>query len=169
MSIFDKIKHAFAPVAREIHDFNPQHVVDGIEHAIEAKIRGRLPNHLSLHEAVEVVKIAQPDRIDIDVFVGFGVELGIELDMEFDVGVSIEEPVRVIGAIVDLVENPPETTHQLLDRLWTIIPSEVRVYERLQAIVGEQVQVAWTGEGVMDRVCTYVNRRGWLEKRLRPS
>ena len=58
--------------------------------------------------------------------------------------------------------------HQLCDALWGIVPSEVRVYERLQAVVGEQGQIRWYGENVMQRVVKYIGHRGWLEKRLRP-
>ena len=130
MSIFDSIKHAFQPVAREIKDFNPAHVVQGIQQAIENPIRSRIPGHLSISDAVETVRIAEPDAIDVDLFAGFGVELGVELDMEFDMGITIENPVEKISALEAIIETPPETVHQLCDHLWGLVPSEVRVYEK---------------------------------------
>ena len=168
MSIFDNIKHAFAPVAHEIHDFNPEHAAQAILHAIENPVKSRLPGHLSLGEASKVIEIAQPSAIDVDIFVGFGVELGVELELEFDLGVTWENPVQVVGGIVEMVENPPETVHQLCDRLWGIVPTEVRVYERLQAVIGEQGQVRWYGNDVMQRLVNYITYRGWMEKKLRP-
>ena len=168
MSIFNKIKHAFAPVAREIHDFNPDHVADAIKNAIEQPVRSRLPGHLSLGEAAKIISIAQPDAIDVDLFVGFGLELGVELELEFDLGVTWENPVQIISSIEHMVESPPETVHQLCDRLWQMVPAEVRVYEKLQAVIGEQAQVRWYGNNVMGRVVKYITYRGWLEKRLRP-
>ena len=169
MSIFDKIKHAFQPVADEIQHFNPEHVAQTIVEAIEEPIKSKIPNHLSLGEAAKIVEIAQPSAIDVDLFVGFGVELGVELELEFDLGVTWEDPVQVIGGIVDLIEHPPETVHQLCDRLWSVKPSEVRIYERAQAVVGEQVQVRWYGDDVMERLVAYIGYKGWLEKRLRPE
>ena len=168
MSIFDKIQHAFEPVAHQVQNFNPAHAAQAIREAIEAPVKSRLPGHLSLGEAKDVIEIAQPSAIDVDLFVGFGLELGVELELEFDLGVTWENPVQVIGGIVGLVESPPETVHQLCDRLWTIVPAEVRVYERLQAVIGEQAQVRWYGDDVMQRVVEYIGHRGWLEKRLRP-
>ena len=172
MSIFNKIRDAFHPVEQALqsagHELEPGHIAQVLTDAIENPIRQRIPNHLSLGEAAEIISIAQPDAVDLDLFVGFGVELGVELEMEFDIGITIEDPARCVGNIVDLIENPPETVHQLCDKLWGIVPSEVRVYERLQAVVGEQVQVRWTGENVMERVVQYIGKRGWLEKRLRP-
>ena len=135
---------------------------------MEKPVKAKLPGHLSLGEAAKIIEIAKPDAIDVDIFVGFGVELGVELELEFDLGVTWEDPVSKIGGIVQMVESPPETVHQLCDRLWGIVPSEVRVYERLQAVVGEQGQVRWYGPDVMERVTAYIGYRGWLEKRLRP-
>lgn len=168
MSLFDNIKHAFQPVAKEIEHFNPQHAADAIRQAIISPVRNKLPGHLSLHEVEDVVNIACPDAIDVDLFVGFGVDLGVELQLEFDMGITWEDPISKVGNIVKLVESPPETVHQLCDRLWGIVPSEVRVYEKLQAVVGEQGQVRWYGEDVMQRVVNYIGHRGWLEKKLRP-
>ena len=168
MSIFDKIAHAFQPVADEIKHFDPKHVAQTIVEAIEAPVRDKIPGHLSLGEAAQVVAIAQPSAIDVDLFVGFGVELGIELELEFDLGVTWENPADVIGSIVDIIEHPPETVHQLCDKLWGVKPSEIRVYERAQAVVGEQVQVRWYGDDVMERLVEYLGQRGWLEKKLRP-
>ena len=168
MSVFDKIKHAFEPVAHEVSSFNPQHAADAIREAIEQPVKSRLPGHLSLGEAKKVIEIAQPSAIDVDLFVGFGLELGVELELEFDLGVTWENPVQVVSSIAGLVEQPPETVHQLCDRLWGVVPAEVRVYERLQAVVGEQAQVRWYGDDVMERLVAYIGYRGWLEKRLRP-
>ena len=168
MNIFNQIKHAFQPVAHEIEHFNPEHAAQAILNAIENPIKSKLPGHLSLGEAAKVVEIAKPDAIDVDLFVGFGVDLGVELNMEFDLGVTWEDPVSKIGNIVDMVENPPETVHQLCDKLWGVVPSEVRVYERLQAVIGEQGQVRWYGPDVMERVTAYIGYRGWLDKKLRP-
>ena len=151
-----------------INDFNPDHVAHAILEELEKPVKSRLPGHLSLGEAADIISIAKPDAIDVDIFVGFGVELGVELELEFDLGVTWEDPVSKIGGIVQMVESPPETVHQLCDRLWGIVPSEVRVYERLQAVVGEQGQVRWYGPDVMERVTAYIGYRGWLEKRLRP-
>lgn len=170
MSIFTQIAQAFHPVQKAVekagHPFNPQHVADLLKEAIEAPVKSRLPGHLSLREVEDVVSVARPDAIDVDVFVGFGLELGVELELEFDMGVTWEDPVSKIENIVKLVEDPPATVHQLCDRLWGIVPSEVRVYERLQAVVGEQGQVRWYGDDVMQRVVSYIGHRGWLEKRL---
>ena len=168
MSIFDKIKEAFHPVEQAVHGFSAEAVAKELADAIEKPIRDKLPGHLSLHEVVEVVKIAEPSAVECDIFAGFGISLGIELELEFDVGITIEHPAAKIEALVELVENPPETTHQLLDRLWSIAPSEVRVSERLQAIIGEQVAVKWYGDDVLERVVQYIAAKGWLEKRLRP-
>ena len=168
MSFLDKIKHAFEPVSHEIQNFNPDHVAHAILEEIENPIRAKLPGHLSLGEAAKVIEIAKPSAIDVDIFVGFGLELGVELELEFDLGVTWENPDQVIGGIIQMVENPPETVHQLCDRLWSIVPSEVRLYERLQTVVGEQVQVRWYGEDVMERLTAYIGYRGWLEKKLRP-
>ena len=168
MSIFDKIKHAFEPVEHAVEHFSPDHAAQAILDAIEEPVKKRLPGHLSLHEVKDVVEVAKPDAIDVDLFVGFGVELGVELDMEFDLGVTWEDPVSKIENIVDMVENPPATVHQLCDKLWGVVPSEVRVYERLQAVVGEQAQVRWYGPDVMERLVAYIGHRGWLDKKLRP-
>lgn len=172
MSIFDRIAHAFKPVEKVVHQageqFNPHHVADAIRQAIEEPVKKRLPGHLSLHEVKDVVNLARPDAIDVDIFVGFGLSLGVELELEFDLGVTWEDPVAKIDAIVDMVENPPETVHQLLDRLWSITPSEIRVYQRLQAVVGEQGMIRWYGDKVEERVVQYIGHRGWLEKKLRP-
>ena len=168
MSVFDKIKHAFQPIAHEIEHFNPDHVAEALKEAIEQPVRKKLPGHLSLGQAADIISIAKPDAIDVDVFVGFGLELGVELELEFDMGVTWEKPDQVVGGIVHLVEDPPHTVHQLCDRLWGIVPAEVRVYERLQAVVGEQGQVRWYGDDVMERVVSYISHRGWMEKSLRP-
>ena len=168
MSFLDQIKHAFHPVEQAVHNFNPDHVAQAILDEIERPIKDKLPNHLSLGEAIKVIEIAKPDAIDIDLFVGFGVEIGVELELEFDIGVTWEDPVSVVGDLVQIVENPPETVHQLCDRLWTIVPSEIRVYERMQAVLGEQAQLRWYGPDVMERVTAYIGYRGWLDKKLRP-
>lgn len=168
MSIFDKLKHAFEPVAHAVPHFDAASVAREIENAIEKPIKAKLPGHISLHEVKDIVNIARPDAIDVDLFVGFGLELGVELELEFDMGVTWEDPVSVVEGIVELVESPPHTVHQLCDRLWGIVPAEVRIYERLQAVVGEQGQVRWYGPDVMERVVTYIGHRGWLDKSLRP-
>ena len=107
MSVFDKIKHAFEPVGHAVENFDPHHAAETIVHAIEQPVRSKLPGHLSLGEAAKVIEIAQPSAIDVDIFVGFGVELGVELEIEFDLGVTWENPVQVVGGIVQLVEQPP--------------------------------------------------------------
>ena len=168
MSFLSSIRNAFQPIGDEIQHFNPPRAAEAIVHAIEKPIRSKIPGHLSLGEAAKVVEIAQPSAIDVDLFVGFGVELGIELELEFDLGVTWENPAAVIGGIVHLVENPPATVHALCDTLWGVKPSEIRVYERAQAVVGEQVQVRWYGDDVMERLVKYLDQRGWLEKKLRP-
>ena len=172
MSIFDKFKHdiqqAFHPVEQAVQQFDSHHVAEVLTSAIAEPVRAKLPGHLSLHEAAELVALARPSSIDCDLFVGFGLSLGVELELEFAVGVTWDNPEEVIGGIVGIVENPPERVHGLLDQLWAIKPAEIRVYERLQAVVGEQVQLRWNGDDVMERVVEYIGKRGWLEHKLRP-
>ena len=169
---FDDLRHAFEPIA---HQVDPRRIESAIESGVRQVVdearnaaRRRLPGHISLPDAPDIIKIAKPDAIDVDIFAGFGVDLGVELELEFDMGVTWEQPEKAIGGIVSLIEQPPETVHQLCDRLWAIVPTEVRVYERLQAVVGEQGQVRWFGDKVLERLVAYITHRGWLERRIRP-
>ena len=147
-------------------------IEDGVKSAIQAarqEAASHLPGHLSLHEVEEVVNVGRPDAIDVDLFVGLGFDVIVELNLEFSIGVTWENPVDKLADIVSLVENPPATVHELLDRLWgDLQPSEIRVSERLQAIVGEQGCVKWQGDKVEERVVNYIGHRGWLDKKLRP-
>ena len=168
MSFLDQIRHAFHPVEQAVSNFNADHVAQAILQELEKPVKERLPGHLSIGEAAKVIAIAKPDAIDVDLFVGFGLELGIELELEFDIGVTWENPAGIVTSLVELIETPPETVHQLCDRLWGIVPAEVRMYERLQAVIGEQAQIRWYGPDVMERVTAYIGYRGWLDKKLRP-
>ena len=179
MSIFNQISHAFHPVQQVVHDAGHTFDPNQISHLIEQGVRqvvneaakrakDKLPGHLSLHESVEYIRLSEPSFIDIDLFAGFGVDVGIELNLEFGMGATFGKPVELIEGIVDIVEHPPVTVHQLCDKLWTVVPKEIRVYEKLQAVVGEQGSVKWDGDDVMERVVKYIGKRGWLEKKLRP-
>lgn len=174
MSIFDKLKHAFHPVEQAVQHFSPDQVAHAIENGVKKLIeeaqneaKKALPGHVSVADAVDIIKIAKPDAIDVDLFVGFGLELGVELDLEFDLGVTWEDPIQVVDDLVATIENPPRTVHQLLDRLWHFVPAEIRVYERLQAVIGEQGQIRWNGQDVIQRVAAYCTHKGWMEKKLR--
>ena len=175
MSIFDKLKHAFHPVEQAVEHFSPDEIVhhleDGVRHIVTEMtndVRNKLPDHHALAQAVEVIEIARPTAIDIDLFAGFGVDLGVELQMEFGMGITVTHPETAVANLIDLANNPPDTVHRLCDKLWGIKPSEVRVYEKLQAVVGEQIMIKWDGDEVLERVVEYIGKRGWLEKKLRP-
>ena len=172
MSIFNKIAHAFKPVGHAIEEFNPEHAAKAIEEALEEAlvkpVKAKLPDHLSFGDVQEILTVAKPDYIDVDVFVGFGVEIGIEFEIKFGMGITIADPVGKIEAIENIIEHPPATVHQLCDHLWSLAPDEVRVYEELAASIGEQGMLRWSGEGVMTRVVEYITDRGWMEHRLRP-
>ena len=179
MGFFDKLKDAFSGVKHVVeeagHELNPDHVIEVLEQGVEStfkKLRSevlkKLPGHLSLHEAVDIIKATEPSQIDLDVFAGFGVDIGIELNLQFDMGITVNQPAEKIEALVDIIEHPPATVHALCDKLWGIVPDEVRIGEQLQAIVGESGVCKWEGEDVMQRVTEYIGRRGWLEHSLRP-
>ena len=168
MTIFDKLKHAFQPVGEAVHGFDPEHVAHIFEEELVKPVKRKLPDHLSFGDVKEVLEVAKPDAIDVDIFASFGVEVGIEFEIKFGMGITIERPTDKIGAIEGIIESPPETVHQLCDHLWGLVPSEVRVYEELAASIGEQGMIRWNGEDVMTRVVEYITDRGWMEKRLRP-
>ena len=168
MSIFDKLKHAFAPVEHAVEHFHAGDAAHAIENALINPVRKRIPGHLSFHEAHDAIMVARPDLIKIDVFAGFGIELGVELELEFGMGIAVRDPFKKYEPIRKMIEDPPPTVHNLCDRLWAIVPEEVHVWEELQAVVGEHGEFVWIGEGVMERVVEYIGHRGWLEKRLRP-
>ena len=172
MSIFNQIAHAFQPVKHVVeqagHEFDPQHVADLLKQAIVTPIKSRIDGHAIIHEVVEGLKLAEPSAVDIDLFASIGVELGVELELEFDMGITVEQPRQHIEALAQIINNPPATVHQLCDRLWGIVPTEVRTYERFQVVFGGQVQERWYGEDVMQRVVNFLDKEGLLEKSLRP-
>ena len=172
MSIFNKIADAFKPVQHVVeqagHEFDPHHIADLIQDAILNPVKSRIDGHALIQEAVDSLEVAQPSAVKIDLFASIGVALGVELQLEFDFGITVEQPAQKIAALKDLVEHPPETVHQACDKLWGIVPTEIRMFQKGQAVFGIQVEEDWYGEDVMTHVVQFLDKRGWLEKSLRP-
>ena len=172
MSIFDQIHDAFRPVQHVVeqagHEFDPQHVADLIKQAIVNPVRGKIDGHALVQDIVDSLELAQPSAVKIDLFASIEVALGIELSLEFDFGITVEQPAQKIGALKDLIEHPPETVHQACDKLWNIVPTEIRMYQKGQAVFGIAVEEDWFGEDVMQHVTQFLGKRGWLDHKLRP-
>ena len=172
MSIFTKIEEALHPIQKIAqdagHTFDPKHLADLLKQAIVQPIKGKIDGHAIVQDVLDTLEVAQPSAIKVDLFASIEVALGIDLSLEFGMGITIEQPVDKIGNLTDLIEHPPATVHQLCDKLWGIVPTEIRMYEKGQAVFGIAVEEDWFGEDVMTHVVQFLDKRGWLEHKLRP-